>query len=61
MKMDNPTCQYGTPNGTLIIIAIGDVNGIIDNQRLNPLSGLLIIVGAQIMPNNKGSETMVMN
>lgn len=53
---DSPICQYGTPYGILNIIAIGDVNGIIDNQILKLLFGALAIVAANIIDNIIGAE-----
>ena len=41
-KADNANCHAGTPKGIRIIIAIGEVNGIIDSHTDNELSGLLI-------------------
>lgn len=43
MEKDNTICQYGTPNGILAIITIGDVNGTIEHQNAKELSGLLAL------------------
>ena len=40
---ETTTCQIGTPNGILTIMAMGEVNGIIESQTANELSGLLTI------------------
>src|SRR6218665_1964830 len=41
--IESINCHAGTPKGIRIIIAIGDVNGIMDNQKDNWLSGLFTI------------------
>ena len=40
--IDKANCQPGTPNGMRTIMATGAVNGIIDSQNANELSGLLM-------------------
>ena len=42
-SMESTNCHVGTPKGIRIIMAIGDVNGIMDNQMDSELSGLLIM------------------
>jgi hypothetical protein len=56
-----PNCIYGTPNGILIIMAIGEVNGIIDNHNVKPLSGFSIIAGEHIIAKINGMVNIVMN
>ena len=41
--IDNANCQAGTPNGMRIIIAIGEVKGIMDSQKAIELSGFFTI------------------
>lgn len=53
---DTPICQYGTPYGILNIIAIGDVNGIIESQMLRLLFGAFAIVVANIIDKINGAE-----
>lgn len=53
---DSPICQYGTPYGILNIIAIGDVNGIIESQMLRLLFGAFAIVVANIIDKIIGAE-----
>ena len=59
--MEIPNCQYGMPNGILIIMAIGEVNGIIDNHNAKLLSGFSIIAGAQTIAKIKGIVNIVTN
>ena len=42
-SIDKASCHAGTPKGILTIMAIGDVNGIMDNHTDMELSGLLIM------------------
>ena len=57
-NIDNANCQSGTPDCMRIIIAMGDVKGMIDNQTDSVLSGLLIITDcASIKVNMSGSVT----
>ncbi len=55
-------CQAGTPNGIRIIMAIGEVNGMMDNTTASVLSGLLIITVCDSMKvNTSGRVTGSMN
>ena len=40
--IDKSNCQLSTPKGSLAIIIIGEVKGIIDNQKARIPSGLSI-------------------
>lgn len=53
--IDNNNCQTGTPNGILINIPIGDVNGIIDNHTLTFPDGLSITIGKHIIAKINGT------
>ena len=59
--MEMPNCQYGTPNGILIIIAIGEVKGIIDNHNVSPLSGFSIMAGEHTIARINGMVNIVVN
>ena len=48
-KADKASCHPGTPKGIRIIIAMGDVNGIIDSHTDNELSGLWITKFMEMM------------
>ncbi len=52
--IDNAICHAGTPKGILAIMATGDVNGMIDNQKPNGPSGLFIKVKLPYIPNVSG-------
>ena len=58
---DTATCQYGTPNGILIIIDIGDVNGIIESHNPKLLSGLFTIAVEHTIATINGKDTTVLN
>ena len=47
--IDAAICGQGTPNGILIIMAIGEVKGIIDSHIDKVLSGLLTITDCDSM------------
>ena len=49
MATDNHICQIGKPKGMRIIIATGEVNGIIDSQTAKEPFGALIMP----CPNSK--------
>ena len=58
---DNATCQYATPNGKRAIIAIGEVNGIIESHTANDPLGFEMINGSRIIGKNNGSVTGIIN
>ena len=58
---DTATCQYGTPNGILIIMEIGDVNGIMESHIPKLLSGLFTMAVEHTIATIKGNDTMVLN
>lgn len=51
---DTAASQMGTPNGILIIIATGEVNGITESQVASDPDGSLIIAGIIIITNIRG-------
>ncbi len=61
ISIETIICQYGTPNGILIIMETGEVNGIMESQIPNPLSGLFIIVVEHTMATINGIESIVTN
>ena len=58
---DTATCQLGIPNGILIIIATGEVKGIIESQNVKLLSGASNIIGAHTMTMIIGIVSIVIN
>ena len=58
---DTAICQIGTPNGILSIIPTGDVNGIIDIQSANELSGAAAMTEEHIIGITKSNEIGVAN
>ena len=55
------SCQYGTPNGILAIITIGEVRGIMEHHKESWLSGFCIVPIATISPRIIGIVTGSMN
>ena len=58
---DIQICSIGTPNGILIIIVTGEVNGIIDSQMESALSGWFTTTPDIITEKISGMETGSMN
>ena len=54
---DTTTSQVGTSNGRRAIITIGEVKGIIENQKESELSGFCMVPIATNKPNIIGSIT----
>jgi hypothetical protein len=60
-NIERKICQYGTPNGILAIITMGDVRGIIENQKEIELSGFCIVPIATKSPRMIGIVTGSIN
>lgn len=58
---ESVTCQYGRPKGSRAIIAIGEVNGIIDSQKDNVPFGSEAMSGNKINGRRSGTVTGITN
>ena len=58
---ESVTCQYGIPKGNRAIIAIGEVNGIIESQKDSDPFGSEAISGSKIKGRRSGTVTGITN
>ena len=56
-NMESPNCHHGTEKGTLAIITMGEVNGMMENQKAMGPSGLSRARIKTIMEAISGSDT----
>ncbi len=52
--MESTSSHAGTPEGSRIIIAMGEVSGIMESQKAKVPSGFVEMLGKKMMANNKG-------
>ncbi len=60
-NIERKICQYGTPKGIRAIITIGEVKGIIENQKAIELSGFCMVPMATIRASIIGIVTGSIN